>query len=122
MKSTVVRYLDNLPDPWPRQSAEAVIMMIRGAGVLDEFIKWGHPYFSLRGHAIVKIYTARDWINVFFYQGAELPDPTALLGAEGRSSMRRLQIFRGQGMPGGLPELIRQAIIHAEQSGQPRPR
>ncbi len=121
MKSTVVLYLDNLPDPWPRQTAEALIMMIRESGALDEFIKWGHPYFSLHGHAIVKIYTAHDWVNVFFYRGAELPDPTGLLGREGRSSMRRLQIFRDQAVPGGLRDLIRQAIILAEQSGQPRP-
>ncbi|MBG0738026.1 DUF1801 domain-containing protein [Paeniglutamicibacter antarcticus] len=118
MKSEVVVYLDNLPGPWPRETAEAVIVMIRGFGALDEFIKWGHPYFSLHGHAIVKIYAARDWINVFFYQGAELPDPAGLLGSEGRSSMRRLQIFREQAVPDGLRDLIRQAIILTESGGR----
>lgn len=121
MKSTVDLYLDNLPDPWSRQIAEAVILMIRGSGGLDEFIKWGHPYFSLDRRAIVKIYTAHDWVNVFFYQGAELHDPAGLLGPERRSSMRRLQIFRDQVVPDGVRNLIRQAIVIAEQSGKPRP-
>lgn len=110
MKSAVDLYLDNLADPWPRRSAEAVIIMIRGAGALDEFIKWGQPYFSLDGQAIVKIFTAHDWINVFFYHGTELSDPAGLLGPEGRSSMRRLQIFRDQAVPSGLRDLVRQSV------------
>ncbi len=117
MKSAVDLYLDNLAEPWPRQSAEAVIIMIRGAGALDEFIKWGQPYFSLGGRAVVKIYVAHDWINVFFYQGAELPDPAGLLGPGGRSSMRRLQILRDQAVPGGVRDLIGQAIVVAEPGG-----
>ena len=121
MKSLVDLYLDNLAAPWPRHSAEAVIVMIRGAGVLDEFIKWDQPYFSLNGHAIVKIYTAHDWINVFFYHGTELSDPAGLLNPEGRSSMRRLQIFRDQAPPSGLPNLIHQAITLGKPSGLPHP-
>lgn len=121
MTSPVDTYLDSLSDPWSRDIAETVITMIRGSGGLDEFIKWGHPYFSSNGHATVKIFTAHDWINVFFYQGAELHDPTGLLGPEGRSNMRRVQIFRDQAVPDGVRDLIRQAIVIAERNGQARP-
>ncbi len=121
MNSPVDLFLDDLSDPWPRRVAEAVINMIRDCGRLDESIKWSHPYFSFDGHAIVKIYIAQEWIDIFFYQGAELPDPAGLLGAEGRSSMRRLQILRDQTVPDGVRDLIRHAIVMTERAGQPRP-
>lgn len=117
MMSAVNAYLDNLPDPWARNTAEAIINMIRRSGALDESIKWGHPFFSLHRRAVVKIYTARDWIDVFFYRGGALADPDGLLGAKGRSSMRRLQLPRDHAVPGGLQELIRQAVAVAEPSG-----
>ncbi len=124
MSSAVDLYLGALPSPWPRQTAEAVIATIRRSGapdeslpnesVLDESMKWRQPYFSLHGRAVVKLFTAKDWIDVFFYRGAELADPDGLLGAEGRSSMRRLQILRDHAVPGGLQSLVRQAIALAE--------
>nr|WP_246318456.1 DUF1801 domain-containing protein [Leifsonia psychrotolerans] len=94
--------------------------MIRESGALGEFIKWGSPYFSVNGRAVVKIHAAHDWIDVFFYRGSELRDPNELLGSEGKSSMRRVQIFRDQSVPDGVQDLIHQAIVHAERSGHSR--
>lgn len=88
-------YLADAQRPWPGEALDAVIAAIRAGADLDEAIKWGQPYFSLNGRAVVKLYAARDWINVFYYRGAELPDPEGLLVGDGPSGMRRLRAHRG---------------------------
>ena len=121
MTPLIDSYLANLEDPWPRQTACAVVGMIRDLGRLDESIKWGQPYFSLDGRAVMKIYTAHEWISIFFYHGAEIADPTELLGREGRSSMRRLQVRRDQAVPDALRDMIHQSLVIAEPGCEPRP-
>lgn len=111
--TTIDGYLASLAAPWPQSPASAVVAAIRSAGPLEESIKWGHPFFSLRGRAVVKVFTAREWIDVFFYRGADLLDPEGLLGFEGRSAMRRLQIGRDADTPRGLAALVREAVSAA---------
>ena len=111
--TTVDAYLESLDSSWPLSAASTVVSVIRSAGPLDEAIKWGHPYFELNGRGVVKMFVAREWLDVFFYQGAHLDDPTFLLGPGGSSSMRRLQIARDTDVPPGLAGLVREAVALA---------
>ena len=106
MTPLIDSYLANLEDPWPRQTACAVVGMIRDLG---------------DGRAVMKIYAAHEWISIFFYHGAEIADPTELLGREGRSSMRRLQIRRDRAVPDALRDMIHQSLVIAEPGCEPRP-
>ncbi|KTS09001.1 DUF1801 domain-containing protein [Microbacterium testaceum] len=89
-------FVRDLPEPWPRDPAQRVIGAIREGGPFEESIKWGNPFFALDGRAVVKMFVARDWINVFFYRGADLEDPNNLLAEDGRSSMRRMRVLRDE--------------------------
>ncbi len=111
--TTIDAYLESLDSPWPWSAASAAIDAIRSSGPLDEAIKWGHPYFGLNGRAVVKIFVAREWLDVFFYQGAYLTDSTGLLGAAGSTSMRRLQIARNSDVPLELAALVCEAVTLA---------
>ena len=48
---------------------------------------------------MVKLYAAQEWINIFYYRGAELEDPDDLLEGDGPSGMRRMRIHRDAGIP-----------------------
>ncbi|MEU6221962.1 DUF1801 domain-containing protein [Streptomyces sp. NPDC047022] len=102
-------YLAALESPWPREAASAVVDAIRSAGPFDEAIKWGHPYFAVNDRAVVKIFTARDWINVFFYRGVELTDTAMLLEPDERARMRKTRILRGQPLPQCFAALVAEA-------------
>ena len=95
----VDRYLAEATHPWPAEVLTSTVTAIRAGGPFREAIKWSHPYFSLNGHAVVKLYAAQEWINIFYYRGAELEDPDGLLQGDGPSGMRRMRIHRDAGIP-----------------------
>lgn len=85
-------YLAKLALPWQRQVCERVIASIRTVATFEEDLKWGHPYFAVQGAAAIKLYCAAKWINVYFYRGHELADPSGLFDTDTNSSMRRIKI------------------------------
>lgn len=87
-------YLAETARPWPYAALHAIITAVRASADLDESIKWDQPYFSMNEHAVLKLYAAREWINLFYYRGAELPDPDGQLTGEGSSRMRRQRVHR----------------------------
>ena len=87
-------YLSAAERPWPHTALATIITAIRAGANFEESIKWGQPYFAVNGRAVVKLYAARDWINLFYYRGSELPDPAGLLVGNGASSMRRQRFYR----------------------------
>ena len=54
----VDRYLAEATHPWPAEVLTSTVTAIRAGGPFREAIKWSHPYFSLNGHAVVKLYGA----------------------------------------------------------------
>lgn len=108
----VDRYLAGLTAPWPAEAVASTVAAIRGGGPFQEAIKWGHPYFSLDGHAVVKLYAAHEWINIFYYRGAEIEDPDDLLDGDGPSGMRRLRISRDEEAP--VAQIQRLSRVAAE--------
>lgn len=110
MSATVEIFLAELPAPWPRDTATAVVQALRRTDIVDESVKWGNPFFSVHGRAIVKIFVAREWINVYFYRGSELADPHHVLGPEGNSTMTKLRVAHGEPIPPGLSALMDEAV------------
>lgn len=97
--NSVDGYLAEAERPWPGDVLAAVIAAIRESAPFDEALKWRQPFFSLNGKAVVKLFAAKEWINLFYYRGAGLSDPNGLLCEEGTSAMRRLRILRQQTPP-----------------------
>jgi hypothetical protein len=102
-------YLLSLETPWPREAVASVVRTIRSSGPFEEAIKWGHPYFGVGGRAVVKLFTARDWINVYFFRGVDLRDDAGLLEPEERKRMRKTRVHRDDVVPPQLAELVREA-------------
>lgn len=106
---SLLLYLAALVAPWPRETVRSITVAIREAGRFDESIKWGNPYFAIDGRAAVKLFVARDWVNVYFYRGAELSDPSGLLEPGDQKRMRKMRVHRGQAVPGAFVDLVLEA-------------
>ncbi|WP_295825147.1 DUF1801 domain-containing protein [uncultured Microbacterium sp.] len=115
----VDRFLADAEQAWPSDALASIVATIRSAGPFNEAIKWGHPYFSLNDRAVLKLYVARTWINVFYYRGAELKDPDVLLTGDGPSGMRRLRIYRDEDVPLGLIDRLTRAAVALEIASEP---
>lgn len=116
MTNAFDEFLASLDSPWPRDTAASVVRALQRPTIVEESIKWGNPFFSLSGRAIAKIFVAREWINVYFYRGAELSDPDNLLGPEGNSAMTKLVVRHDEAVPAGLRVLMNEAIEIAQRN------
>lgn len=94
---------------------------MRGAGddVFD-LLHDGHPTVCVGGLAFAYVNTFRAHVNVGFFLGASLPDPSGLLEGTGRF-MRHVKLRPGQ----GVDEQALSGLIHAAHAGMrawlPRP-
>ena len=116
-RSEIDAFIRSQPAPWPQERLAHIVEEIRRRGSLDESIKWGNPFFAVNNRSVVKLFVARDWINVFFYRGAELTDTDHLLASEGRSAMRRIRVQpdASAALDTSIGDLTRQAIALERQ-------
>ncbi|MCA8943521.1 MAG: YdeI/OmpD-associated family protein [Planctomycetes bacterium] len=65
---------------------------------LDETVKWGAPCYTLDGKNIVGIAAFRDYVGLWFHQGALLTDPDGVLlnAQEGKTKALRQWRFAGE--------------------------
>lgn len=114
MGNDIDRYVETLDAEWKRSACAQLLADIRGSGRLGEHIKWGHPYFELDGAAVLKWFCAKDWINVYFFRGRELPDPHGLFAPSSNARMLTVKVT-----PEKLPDrtaftaLVRDAVTLA---------
>ncbi len=72
--------------------------IIRSAD-LEEKIKWGMPCYIDRGKNISSIFATKDFVGLWFFQGALLTDPYNVLSnaQEGKTkAMRRWKFFKNE--------------------------
>lgn len=76
---------------WQRKQCSLVVHIIRNsADGIAEDLKWGNPYFDLNG-GFIKLFVAKDWINVYFYKGYLLQ--SKLLEPSDNVKMRTVKIY-----------------------------
>jgi len=55
---------------WQQRACQAIWAdIVAMAPNVETEIKWGTPYFSMSGRAIVKWFVAKAWINIYFFRG-----------------------------------------------------
>jgi hypothetical protein len=83
-----------------------------------ESIKWGQPVYEENG-PFCYIKAHPEHVNLGFWRGSQLPDPTRLLGGDG-TKMKHVR-FDGPGnMPSdGVAALVRAAVLLNQQFGDP---
>lgn len=91
---TVQEFIDNLDKKWQHLSCRQLLALQQDVdSAIEGAIKWQNPYFSYNGHALLKWYCANDWINVYFFKGAQLQDPAHLFEETDNKSMRTIKLF-----------------------------
>ena len=92
VQNEVDRYVDAVEPAWQREVCVQLLEDIRASAHLGEHIKWSHPYFEYEGDAVLKWFCARNWINVYFFRGRELPDPNGLFEQSDNQRMLTIKV------------------------------
>lgn len=115
-------FVESLATSWQRSLCTRLLAATRQAGPqVTETIKWGNPYFSFRGAAVVKWYVSRNWINVYFFKGRLLKDPSCLFVESDTKLMRIVRLFEKSQVDFiKLTELLNAAFLLAESGPSQR--
>jgi hypothetical protein len=90
----IERFIATRPADWQRNLCDRLLAAQRRVDMgIAEAIKWGNPYFSHDGRALLKWYCAKKWINVYFFRGVELADPDGLFIDTDNKAMRTIRLF-----------------------------
>ncbi|MEO7587372.1 MAG: DUF1801 domain-containing protein [Arachnia sp.] len=92
MTTEIDAFIEALGEGWQRQACSRLLDDIRDVADLTEHIKWGNPYFDLDGAAVTKWFCAKEWVNVYFFRGRELPDPHGLFEESTNSRMLTVKV------------------------------
>lgn len=113
MGDTVADWLASVPEA-ERDLAEAVLGFVRAA--LDdarETVKWNQPCFVVAGQNCLYVSAQSGYVNLGFYEGAALEDPTGLLEGTGKA-MRHVKIHDAAAIEAPeLAALVEAAAAHA---------
>lgn len=75
-----------------RELAEAVLEFVRGTlDDAEETVKWNQPCFVVAGTNCVYVSAQSGYVNLGFYEGADLDDPAGLLEGTGKA-MRHVKV------------------------------
>ena len=120
-------YIEALPD-WQQAICRQVRALIHAADPeLRETIKrTRQPYFTLEGN-VCALLAAKDWVNVFLYDGAIVPDPHGIItGGHDNKTARNVAIRRGEKINApALSTMFKRIIANNRKGGwrklKPRP-
>lgn len=92
---------------------------------MSETVKWGGPVYTSNGKNICGIGAFKNWVAIWFFQGALLSDPLgALVNAQdGRTKALRQWRFTsaGQIKAGEVKQYVMEAISHAASGKSIKP-
>ena len=112
-------YIDALPE-WQKAICRQVRNLVHAADPeLKETIKrTRQPYFVLKGN-VCALLAAKDWVNVFLYDGAIVPDPHGIItGGHGNKTARTVAIRQGEKINApALSTMFKQIIANNRAGG-----
>lgn len=88
------KFIAQLSSDWQRrQCGQLLEIQEQVNSDIEGSIKWGNPFFSYHGQALLKWYCAKEWINVYFYKGIDIPDPAHMFEETDNKTMRTVKLF-----------------------------
>jgi hypothetical protein len=112
-------YIEALPE-WQQAICRKVRDLAHAAdpGLVETIKRTRQPYFVLDGN-VCALLAARDWVNVFLYDGAIVPDPQGIITAgHGNKTARTISIRRGEKINApALMTMLRQIIANNRAGG-----
>jgi hypothetical protein len=112
-------YIEALPD-WQQAICRQVRALVHAADpdVVETIKRTRLPYFTLEGN-ICALLAAKDWVNVFLYDGGIVPDPHGIItGGHDNKTARTVAIRRGEKINAlALKAMFKQAIANNRAGG-----
>ena len=112
-------YIDALPE-WQQGICRTVRALAHATDPeLVETIKRTHqPYFTLEGN-VCALLAAKDWVNVFLYDGAMVPDPHGIItSGHTNKTARTVAIRQGDAINAvALTTMLKQIIANNRAGG-----
>ena len=98
--------------------------VLKSTGLTEE-IKWGAPCYTHKGKNIVGLAAFKDWVGLWFHQGALLSDDRNVLinAQEGRTkALRQWRMTSAKDIkPAIIRRYVREAVGHADAGREIRP-
>ena len=116
---SIDEYVASLGGDWRSETVASLRRIVDAAAPdASSTIKWAQPVWESDGpFAYVKAFGRS--VNIGFWRGAELDDPTGILEGEGER-MKHLTLREGDAIPADeLSALVRQAISLNRELGSP---
>src|SRR6267142_5976276 len=105
-------YIKGLPE-WQQAICRKVRELAHSADseLVETIKRRRQPYFVLKGN-VCALLAAKDWVNVFLYDGAIVPDPHGIItSGHDNKTARTVAIRRGERVNGSaLTTMLRQII------------
>lgn len=112
-------YIEALP-AWQQDICQRVRELVHAADteVVETIKRTRQPYFTLEGN-VCALLAAKDWVNVFLYDGAIVPDPKGIItGGHDNETARTVAIRRGVKIPArALSAMFKQIIANNKAGG-----
>jgi hypothetical protein len=112
-------YIEGLPG-WQQTICRKVRALVHAAdpGVAETIKRTRLPYFTLEGN-VCALLAAKNWVNVFLYDGAIVPDPHGIItGGHHNETARTVAIHRGEKIDApALRSMFRQIIANNRAGG-----
>jgi len=112
-------YIEALPE-WQQQICQQVRNLAHAADpeLIETIKRTRQTYFVLDGN-VCALLAARDWVNVFLYDGAIVPDPKGIItGGHDNKTARTVAIRKGEKVPArALSTMLKQIIANNRAGG-----
>lgn len=111
-------YIGALPK-WQQTICEQVRELVHAADpeVRETIKRTRQPYFVLHGN-ICALLAAKDWVNVFLYDGGIVPDPEGIItGGHDNKTARTVAIQRDGTVPASALSAMFREIIANNRAG-----
>ena len=112
-------YIEALPE-WQQAICRRVREIVHAADpqVVETIKRTRQPYFTLDGN-VCALLAAKDWVNVFLYDGAIVPDPQGIItSGHDNKTARTVRIGRGEKVNGpALKAMLKQIIANNRAGG-----
>jgi hypothetical protein len=112
-------YIAALPD-WQQAICRQVRALVHAADpeVMETIKRTRLPYFTLAGN-VCALLAAQEWVNVFLYDGAIVPDPHRIItGGHDNQTARTVAIRRGEKLDArALKAMFKQIIANNRAGG-----
>jgi hypothetical protein len=112
-------YIDALPE-WQQVICQRIRALAHAADseLVETIKRTRQPYFVLNGN-VCAVLAAKQWVNVFLYDGAIVPDPQGIITAgHGNKTARTVAIRQGETINApALTAMLRHIIANNRAGG-----